>query len=402
MEATMATVAPPRRAKLRHVGAWGIVGVRPAVVVAVVLAMLFGQALSLHQHRVTGFIVFGRHFAPYVHPPSARDAYTPSGYDGQFFWLLARDPLLRGEAARGLHALGEEFRAQRIAYPFLARVAAGGRLSAVPYTLLLLNVAAILAATVAAARLAARFSHSELWGIVVGLAPGLVLATLRDLSDTLAVTAMLGGLIAWRLNRRATAAACLTVAVLGREPMMVAVAAIALEGAFRAGRPWPPRRWARKIGSAMWPVVAVPLLAFAAWEAYATWRFGGVVPATTTPGDQFRIFGPLTAFHDAGQHPLNAAIWERAYLVVMVAAAGTAVWRVWSRRTAAAFAAAGFGLLDLIYYTPDRWSYTRYSAPLFLALAVSVLEERHSARRFLWPAIAGVALTAVYPFALLI
>jgi hypothetical protein len=72
-----------------------------------------------------------------------------------------------------------------------------------------------------------------------------------------------------------------------------------------------------------------------------------------------------------------------------------------TRWTAPAFAAAAFALVELLTYdsgAPDRWSYTRYSAPIFLALTLSALEDRPAARRALLPGALAVALMAAYPY----
>ena len=65
--------------------------------------------------------------------------------------------------------------------------------------------------------------------LVIGLMPGLLMPTLRDLTDTVAIAAGLAGLLAWRCERRWWAAGLLTVAVLSREPMSIVAAAIAIE-----------------------------------------------------------------------------------------------------------------------------------------------------------------------------
>jgi hypothetical protein len=382
----------------RRTGAWGVVGLRPAVVVAVMLAILFGNALLFHQANVTGFIQFGSHFRSAVKPPSGAIVASPRGYDGQFFWLLARDPFLGDSTVKGLRHFDDEFRAQRIGYPVLARALAGGNLKAVPYTLLIVSILAILTCTFVTARFAVARGHSELWGLAFGLAPGVVIPALRDLGDAVAVAAMICGLIAWRRDRRVTAAACLSLAVLTREPMLIAVTAVAFDAAVRAGRPRPAREWLTRMRPLVWPAVAVPFLMFFAWYAYVVLRFGGELPGS---GGLFGLpfagtIGALRGLHGESSF---AQLWDLSYLVLMLVAIGTALWRVRTRRTASAFAAAGFALVSLVSLTPDHWSFTRYSAPLFLSLFLSALEERKVPKAVLWPAGAAVALTALLPAA---
>jgi hypothetical protein len=184
------------------------------------------------------------------------------------------------------------------------------------------------------------------------------------------------------------------LAVLAREPMMLAVAAIALDAAIREGRPRPFRSWLRRLRPLLCPAVVLPVLAFAAWRAYVIFRFDWVTPGSGA------LFGPpfkgvIEASRNAAAEPPLARFWDDAYLVLMLVGIGTALWRVRSRRTAPAFAAAAFGLALLFTITPDHWSFTRYSAPMFLALFVSALEDRKVGRVVVWPAGAAVLLTAL-------
>ena len=184
----------------------------PVLVTAVVLLALVGAKLVQYDGDPTGFAQFGRAAAPAVMPPAGARIDSEIGYDRQFFYVQAVDPLLRDRARSALVATNGEYRAQRVLYPALAYVAAAGRADGVPWTLLLLNVAAALA---------------------IGLSPGVVLAVLRDLSGPLAIAGLASGLVAWRMRRPWVAGGALTAAVLAREAMVLAVVAIAIEAAWR-------------------------------------------------------------------------------------------------------------------------------------------------------------------------
>lgn len=350
----------------------------PVLIVGIVLVALIALRLNTYGGNVTGFVRFGQLYAKYTDPP--RDAVIDSlqGYDGQFFWLQAGDPLLlRDATVARFRGSGQAFRMQRMAYPTVAYVLAAGQRDAIAYSLLAVNLIVVLVSTAAFAAYAAGRGWSPRWAIVVGLMPGFMLPTIRDLSDPLACATMVAGLLAWRSGRRAWAATLLTVAVLAREPMLLAVAAVAIE----AGWGWYGAR--RRPGAASraartaWPVVAVPVLAFLLWTAYIDVRYGGNAAATSSGSfmppfvsvvDEIRAAARATA-------PFRGA-FDLAYLGLMLAAITAAFATLARRVTVLTVAASLFALSLLVLTFGDDWSYTRLSAPLLALLLIDGLENR--------------------------
>ena len=107
----------------------------------------------------------------------------------------------------------------------MRRSLAGGQSGAIPFALLAVNVALLLGGAAAFAVYARRQGWSTMWTLAVALAPGMLLATERDLSDPLAMVGLLSGLLLLRAGRRWPAALGLTVAVLTREVTMLAIVA---------------------------------------------------------------------------------------------------------------------------------------------------------------------------------
>ena len=157
-------------------------------------------------------------------------AVGPFGYDGQFFYFTALDP-------RRAPAYMDEptYRYGRVLYPFVARAAALGQPAAVPWALLLVNLAAVAGGTLALALLLRRRGASPAYAAFWGFAPGLFVAVSRDLSEPLAYALVLAGLAAWWWDARPRpwlAGVIFGLAVLTREtailfPIALAVAALA-------------------------------------------------------------------------------------------------------------------------------------------------------------------------------
>jgi hypothetical protein len=70
----------------------GVAG--PVVVVAVVLGGLCAGRLVGAHGNPSGLILFGRRTVQYTHPLPGAPETSPAGYDGQFYWIQANDPLL--------------------------------------------------------------------------------------------------------------------------------------------------------------------------------------------------------------------------------------------------------------------------------------------------------------------
>jgi hypothetical protein len=383
---------PPARAEASGLGHVVI----PLLIVAVVLALVIGSHLGAYGGRLTGFIQFGSNFAGATHPPAGALITSPLGYDGQFFYVQALDPLLLHDSTvSSLHAGGAGFRMQRVAYPALAFLVAAGQPGAIPFALLAVNVLVLLALTAGFAIYAHRRGWSTMWAVAIALLPGMLLATARDLSDPLATASVLAGLLAWRSGRRWPAALALTVAVLTREVMMVLVVAVAVEAAARAWRAREvPGAW-RRIASRSWPVLLLPPAAFAAWQAYITGRYGGRVGGADLSLPLMNLVHEVRGSIHNG--PPLAAAWDLVYVVLILAAAVAALMSLRRRVTITSAGACALALGVLVPVLGDVWSDTRLSAPLFAVLLVDGLQRGD--RRSVLISTTAAAMTVLLPFA---
>ncbi len=370
----------------------------PVIAVAVLFAIVVGNRLATYHGNATGFILIGQHFVGVVAPPHGALIKSPVGYDGQFFYLQAKDPLLLHDSTIGaFRASQQPFRMQRMAYPTLSYLLAAGQRGAIPWSMLVVNVLVVLLITVAFGAYARARGWSGWWSLGIGLMSGLLSATLRDLSDPLAVATMLAGVMLWQRGRRWWAAGLLSVAVLAREPMLLAMVAIAADAAIRWWRGRGVPGTALGIVREVWPVVVVPTVVFGAWQLYVTARYGGSV---SSPSSAF--LPPFVGLIDEVRHAvsdpsLRDQVWDLTYLALMAAGILASLWLVWRRATAAGVTALLFGLSLLVLVFGDPWSYTRLSAPMFAVLLLAGLEQR--SRPALLVCVAAAAMTVLMPFA---
>jgi hypothetical protein len=141
------------------------------------------------------YIQIGTHFVTQSHAsqaiqidPQYHYLANRHGYDGQFYYFIAVDPL-KARYYVDWNSYGEQaaaYRYSRILYPMVARVLALGRTSWVPATLLLVNLLGIGLGTLAIAAWLRRFSLSPWLALLYTLYPGVALGVQRDLADPLA------------------------------------------------------------------------------------------------------------------------------------------------------------------------------------------------------------------------
>lgn len=370
----------------------------PVIVVALVLAAFIGVRMHSYRGDPTGFVQFGRTGVSVIQPPPGAIIRPDQGYDGALFWLQAHDPLVvRDSTVKRLDTAQGEFRAVRVAYPALAGALSLGSDDALPWTLLLLDVAALLALTAGAARFLRAEGRSGWWAVAIGLSPGVVLALLRDLADPLATAAGLGGLMAWHRRRVGLATALLVLAVLTREPMVFAPVAVGAEALLGGGGRARVRERLRTAA----PVVLLPLAAFAAWYLYVTGRFNWVLPASTNPPGEFSFpfDGLISSIADESHKPFADAVWGIAYLGLVLAALVAVVRLLLARcRDALVLTAALFAVAVCFEtYAGDKWTYARQSVPLITALGLAGLVHRR--RLAAGIAVAAAALTLLIPLA---
>jgi hypothetical protein len=152
-----------------------------ATLVACVYLLWLVSYLKTHDPRDLIFI--GRIFitksqASDVIRPDPAYRYGEVGYDGQFVYFIALDPL------RARYYMDTDaYRYTRILYPLVARTLALGRPPLVPYTLLAANLAAIFIGTFALAAWLRRSGVSAWYAATFGFYPGVLIVLDHDLTE---------------------------------------------------------------------------------------------------------------------------------------------------------------------------------------------------------------------------
>jgi hypothetical protein len=279
---------------------------RPAA--AAVIAALAALAFTLVRWqtwahgRISRFILVGRHFGTPSQLPHGMPVAKTYGYDGQFFYRLALNPLNFGHTAYGI-TMDRPYRFMRIGYPALTWLVSAGQHSLVPVMLVAVNIAAIGALGWLGARFALDGGRHALAGLLVPGYFGLLTSLSRDTAEPLAAACLLAGLLAVRARRPVLAGFFLAYGALTRETVMVAVAAIAvlrMIGMLRA------RTTGVRPGrdDLAW---VVPAAAFAAWEVVVKLATGSV-PLLADGGRNAGapFIAPLQAFrHNLGHIHLH-------------------------------------------------------------------------------------------------
>jgi hypothetical protein len=344
-----------------------------------IVALGLAAALALRIAHLPGGLAalpcFGSQFAAFVRPPPGTATCGTQGYDGQFFFLQAHDPLLlHASTVDALRGADQLFRIQRLGYPLAAFLLAGGQATVIPAAMLVVNVLVVLGLTAWLAAWANRHGRSPLWAAAVGLMPGMLLPVLRDLSDPLATASVIVGVLAWQERRGRTAAIALTVAVLTREVSIILVAALAVEVGMRV---WQARRsptTCRAVVREAAPVIAVPTLMFGVWQLFATIRAGGALG--TAPAAVPFVNLVQEVGWSLRDWPTGVGVWDLVYVALVGAALVLSVRALGDGITVIGIGALACGAFIVLPRLGDFWGDTRLSAPLLALVLLDGLRRR--------------------------
>lgn len=146
------------------------------------------------------------------------------GYDGQYYYRLARTPFTDQRIDAGIVLDAPAYRQQRIFYPLLVRVASLGRVPLMPAAMLAVNFIAICLLGWLGGLYAQALSRHALWGLIFPCYIGFVTSLSRDLTEIVECSLILAALLCLRRLKYPATALLLSLAVLTKEPaLLVAV-----------------------------------------------------------------------------------------------------------------------------------------------------------------------------------
>jgi len=191
------------------------------------LGFVLARWQSWAQGSIGEFILVGRHFSVASQLRKGIPVQPTYGYDGQFFYRLALNPLNFHHTAYGI-TMDRSYRYMRIGYPVLTWLFSLGQHAAVPVMLVAVNIAAVGVMGYLGAVFARDGGRHALAGLLLPGYFGLITSLSRDTAEPLAAACLLAGLLAVRARRPVLAAVLLAYGALTRETVMVAVAAMAV------------------------------------------------------------------------------------------------------------------------------------------------------------------------------
>jgi hypothetical protein len=263
------------------------------------------------------------------------------GHDGKYYFMQAMDPFYL-EPESHAHLLDRPaYRAQRMVYPTLA--GGFGLLPPVPtaWSLWIVNIAAMGIGGWLTARLAQDLGLSAWFGLAFVLNPGIVVSTLIDTAEVLALLFMLAGALFVLREQTGPAVTFLTLAALTRETMILAtVGAIAFIWHEKRSVPW---------------AYSLPFVASGVWWAYLHMRLAGI---DTALQDTQAIGPPLKGFVDAMQRWLAEPGREvdLAMGVLLLVLSVSIAWRAVRHRNLLLLMTAGFSLISVLM-VKEVWNF---------------------------------------------
>jgi hypothetical protein len=178
---------------------------RPWQVVALCVLLYVMLTLARYDWDPMSFVIIGEAFDPGV-------ANGSLGYDGQFAYQIARNPL---EGWRYVDV--PAYRYQRILYPMLARALSLGLPDLLPWVLILINLVALPAGTALSETILLEHGNSRWYALTYGLYVGLLMPVRLNLTEPLAYLLVQAGVLAFSRRRRRISGVAFALAALTRE-----------------------------------------------------------------------------------------------------------------------------------------------------------------------------------------
>lgn len=322
------------------------------------------------------------------------------GYDAQFAYFAAFDPLMRRfthrpDAYRAV-ADAPPYRFGRIGFPWMVRAVAWSEWRWFPVVMIGLVLLGVSVSAGATAWLAHRSGRSALWGLLMLAVPGFWESARVVLPEPIAAATLLVGCCCVLTHRIRTAAALFAVSLLVRETGVILLLSLVLflpASTLRRDRLW--------LTASM-----VPLLLWRMYLAMVLWPDWGWQGLVYSPGNVglplvgiVHLWSELArgTYYPGMNDLIRAATW---YPVVLIATAGIA-WFV--RRALPRPAAVALGVyvvLALSLTFPVIWGHVanaqRGSYEMFVVLAAGGASASTHSRSHRAAILAGAVLSLLF------
>lgn len=238
-----------------------------ATVLAWAIAAIYAAIVLIGaQGDVSRLIVAGdRHVdAARVPAPIAVLPHS-NGYDGQFYYRLALDPLPDRQTGKGVTLDRPAYRNQRIVYPLLAGALALGQPGRVPWALLLVNLLGLAIIARTAVALGRRLTLPPWFAPALLAWPGFLVTLSHDTTEIVAAAFLLLAIEAMAARRQRRFVAFAALCLLTRETAALLLLGMAVGEAWQA----PSTGRLRRVG-----VILAPVALYALWRAglWLHWR----------------------------------------------------------------------------------------------------------------------------------
>jgi hypothetical protein len=359
------------------------------------------QALASYGGNYSGFLHVTRQVAeraPFLtERPDLRGSLVllENGYDAQFMYLMAFDPLMQryaDEPVRYREVVDHPpYRFARIGFSALTNVFAAGTPERFPATMLWLILAGHLLLGLGLVGIAAHSGAPPWIAAAYLVIPGYLASLTFGLPEALAGAGLILGTY-WLLSgRSALAASGFAASLLVRETgLFLVVAAIYSLGQFNL------KERARLLGFSLVPVVGWRL--FVGVRLYRDWGWMGFLPS---PGDfvpPFTGFAQLISAVLDNTHPQSEAEAAVLYPILLTVGSLVAVIALFRTRSALAGATCAYAAVAVSLNYDKIWMHVpsgeRGTIELFLSLLLLAIiyykDDSLLSRRilWLWPALA--------------
>ena len=315
-----------------------------------------------------------------------RIGFDRNGYDGQFYYALARAPWVRHDLGIDMPAV----RQARILYPAVSWLLSGGDAQRLLWVMPLVNVLAIAALAALGALVARGYGLSPWWGVLLPFAVNAGMPALRNLTDVTSTLAVAALLVAWLRRGPWWVLALAAAATLFSREQNVLIVLLVI--AFTLGR----GEWDRRTLYGLFTA----LLLWAVWLGVLRVYYGqwSLLP---TGGNLGR---PFSGFFHRWTHLTSDsrgfALFHIVCLLTLMVQIALALWlcRVPGDRLVrlVALAGAGLAIVGGLSLYGDNWSYPRVFAWLPLGVWLACVQAR-----WRWPLVA-LSAPCVLPLAVLL